>query len=181
MTPSPQSTDRRVGRTRQLVRQASIEVVRDKGFRAARVRDIAERANINRSTFYAHFADKYALADAFVRDEFRDLVAAELPPVSQWTEATVGRLIGIVLERARRQTRCRDAELLHPLLQHAVQDELAQILLAWLEKRPEPATRVPAATAADIASWTILGAACSGTPAAPEHILSMVMGGLTAR
>jgi AcrR family transcriptional regulator len=50
--------DRRVQRTRQLLRDALIALVIEKGYEATTVQDILDRANIGRSTFYAHFSDR---------------------------------------------------------------------------------------------------------------------------
>jgi AcrR family transcriptional regulator len=50
--------DRRIQRTRQLLSQALISLIQDKGFDAVTVQDIIDRANVGRSTFYTHFVDK---------------------------------------------------------------------------------------------------------------------------
>jgi len=72
MATSSKSEDRRIQRTRQLLRQASIDVMQKKGFRARAFQEIAERANVSRGTFYAHFVDKYALLESLVREEFQN-------------------------------------------------------------------------------------------------------------
>ncbi|GAA4071660.1 TetR/AcrR family transcriptional regulator [Nonomuraea soli] len=54
-------SDLRVRRTRKLLREALIELVGERGYDTVTVRDIAERAMVNRATFYAHFDDKYDL------------------------------------------------------------------------------------------------------------------------
>ena len=48
-------------RTQQAIRQAFIDLVLAHGFDAVTVEDIAERADIARPTFYAHFVDKEQL------------------------------------------------------------------------------------------------------------------------
>ena len=63
--------DPRVKRTRNLLEQAFMEVVAEKGFQAVSVQDVTEKAGVNRATFYAHFPDKYALLDYTVRQGFR--------------------------------------------------------------------------------------------------------------
>ena len=50
--------DRRVQRTRQLLQDALIAMVIEKGYDATTVQDIIDRANVGRATFYAHFPDK---------------------------------------------------------------------------------------------------------------------------
>jgi AcrR family transcriptional regulator len=50
--------DRRIQRTRQLLQDALIALILEKGFEAVTVQDIIDHANVGRSTFYAHFQDK---------------------------------------------------------------------------------------------------------------------------
>lgn len=57
------ATDPRTIRTRQLIIDAFNELLVTKGFEQMTVKDITERATINRATFYAHFVDKYALLE----------------------------------------------------------------------------------------------------------------------
>lgn len=52
------SIDRRVARTRGSLHQALLSLILEKGYEAISVEDICERANIGRSTFYAHFTSK---------------------------------------------------------------------------------------------------------------------------
>ncbi|MET7770375.1 TetR/AcrR family transcriptional regulator [Nocardia sp. NPDC005366] len=51
-------TDRRVRRTRNLLHQALIGLMLERGYERISVSDILERADVGRSTFYAHFRDK---------------------------------------------------------------------------------------------------------------------------
>lgn len=51
-------TDRRVQKTRQALQNALIELILEKGYDAVMVQDILDRANVGRSTFYAHYQDK---------------------------------------------------------------------------------------------------------------------------
>ena len=50
--------DRRTLRTRQALHQALIGLVLERGYDQVTVADIADAANVGRSTFYAHFTDK---------------------------------------------------------------------------------------------------------------------------
>jgi AcrR family transcriptional regulator len=69
-TLRPPRVDPRVTRTRKLIRDALTTLIAEKSFEAITVQDIAERATINRATFYAHYTDKFALLDSLVREDF---------------------------------------------------------------------------------------------------------------
>lgn len=51
-------TDRRSERTRKSLRDALIELILKKHYDAITVQNIIDRADVGRSTFYAHFRDK---------------------------------------------------------------------------------------------------------------------------
>lgn len=65
--------DLRVRRTRKLLTQALIEGTVEKGFAALTVRDITERAMVNRSTFYRHYLDKYDLLEQHLSEIYEVL------------------------------------------------------------------------------------------------------------
>ncbi len=53
-----QKPDRRVERTRKMLRDSLTELILEKDYDKITVQDIIDRANVGRSTFYAHFLDK---------------------------------------------------------------------------------------------------------------------------
>jgi AcrR family transcriptional regulator len=59
--PKHRAPDRRVERTKRLLHQALIELIHERGWDAITVLDVCERADVGRSTFYVHFADKEEL------------------------------------------------------------------------------------------------------------------------
>ena len=59
--PKSVSVDRRVRKTRRALSRALIELVLEKGYEDVSVQDILDRADIGRSTFYAHFESKEML------------------------------------------------------------------------------------------------------------------------
>lgn len=69
-----ENEDLRVRRTRKMLQEALLELTVEKGFAAVTVRDICERAMVNRSTFYRHYLDKYALLEQYI-DEVQALVS----------------------------------------------------------------------------------------------------------
>lgn len=50
-------------RSRKLIRQAFMELLKEKEFEKITVTDIVKRADINRSTFYAHYPDVFGVID----------------------------------------------------------------------------------------------------------------------
>lgn len=50
--------DRRVRKTRQALREALFSLVLERGWDRVSVQDVCQRADVGRSTFYTHFADR---------------------------------------------------------------------------------------------------------------------------
>jgi len=50
--------DRRVQRTRKLLREALMELILEEGYDTISIQDITDKANLGRATFYLHFKDK---------------------------------------------------------------------------------------------------------------------------
>jgi AcrR family transcriptional regulator len=53
--------DRRIQRTRKLLLNSLVGLILEKGYESVSVQDILDRANVGRSTFYAHFENKEQL------------------------------------------------------------------------------------------------------------------------
>jgi AcrR family transcriptional regulator len=70
------SDDLRVLRTRKMLQKALIELTSEKGFANVTIRDITERAMVNRSTFYRHYLDKYDLLGQYL-DELYTLIDSQ--------------------------------------------------------------------------------------------------------
>lgn len=58
MTQPQLPTDRRVRRTRKLLRDALVNLILERGWDNVTVQDVCAEADVGRSTFYVHFADK---------------------------------------------------------------------------------------------------------------------------
>lgn len=163
MAASPRRVDRRVQRTRQLLQDAFIAVVREKGFTATSIQDVAERANVNRGTFYIHYTDKYMLLDTIIREKFRQHLASTLPPEQRWDRETLLLLIQTVLDYFERKYHHQQHSLqvLAPVCEPAIQEELTSLLLTWLKQGERGGTRgrVPPETIARVSSWAIFGTA----------------------
>lgn len=65
--------DRRVRRTRTLLQEAVVALILEKPYPKITVQDVLDRADVGRSTFYAHFSDKEALLVSCFDDLATDL------------------------------------------------------------------------------------------------------------
>ena len=65
--------DRRVRRTKQLIKQSLIELMHEKPFNEIKIKDITERADLNRGTFYLHYVDIYDLLSSIENEIFETL------------------------------------------------------------------------------------------------------------
>ncbi len=69
----PNPADRRVQKTRQILQKAIMDLIIEKGFESITVQDILDKANVGRSTFYAHYQDKGELLHSCF-EEFHNLL-----------------------------------------------------------------------------------------------------------
>ena len=60
--------DLRVIKTKNTIYTALIELMKEKTFEEIKVSDICNKALINRSTFYAHYTDKYELLSEWISE-----------------------------------------------------------------------------------------------------------------
>lgn len=168
----------------------------EKSFHSISVQDIAERATLNRATFYAHFEDKYALMDYMIGDLFRESLRRRLPVGAPFTLDNLGLLIVSVCEYlAEFQGHCAPADRdLDPRIEARVQQEIYTVLLGWLTQTSSDASmqngvaRASREMAASVTSWAIFGAAIEwsrgkrtiSAEAQARQILALIVGGLAA-
>ena len=160
MLSNEKKLDPRVKRTRNLLKQAFIELMQEIGFRSITVQNITERAEINRATFYAHFADKYQLIEQVMIESFEQTLQDYISDTDTLCQDSLKRLIiGVcTFRQLQEDTQCHhpsDQEF-RPILESKIQSHLYNIIFDWLnlyEERIEN-TEITAATV----SGAILGA-----------------------
>ena len=140
--------DPRIKRTRQLLQRALMELMREKSFQSITVQNIAERATVNRVTFYAHFEDKYALLEYTIREMIKQRLHSQVPDGSKFSPENLARLILMVCEfLSEMGHQCPPPHgQLEPLMEKQIKAEVYEVLLAWLaelssgkaERRPTP-------------------------------------------
>ena len=68
--------DKRIIKTKKSIKKAFIELLGEKNFEKISVTEICAKANVTRISFYAHYDDKYGLAESlfseYVREAYHD-------------------------------------------------------------------------------------------------------------
>lgn len=82
MSKKGKQLDPRVRRTRQLLRNALVELIQEKGYNDITVKDITERATLNRATFYLHYQDKGDLLAQGFEQVWQELTQRNPLPVA---------------------------------------------------------------------------------------------------
>ena len=144
-------TDKRIRRTHRLLREAFIELIAEQGYNSLRVEDILKRADIGRTTFYAHFKDKRALLEN-ISEIFDSRYQADLAQRSLDEEGNIplvavqkvfesfeknAPFFGMVLES-------RDVPVLYERVQTAFRDIFTRLLNEQAERHNlKPAVPMP--------------------------------------
>ncbi len=184
--------DPRVQRTRQLLLQAFAALLEERhNFHSISIQEITQRATVNRATFYAHFEDKYALLEQWMREKFHRTLQEQLPASAPLQRQTLYVLVWAVFDfLARFRDRLKPADKqFEPLFEVALQQELYEILCAWMKNvsRDVPVSEEVGGTTALVISWAIFGPAAQWsrgdrTTSAEEmthRIVSVVIAGLS--
>ncbi|GAB2611389.1 TetR family transcriptional regulator [Paractinoplanes abujensis] len=177
------SDDRRVRRTRAALREALVELVVERGYDRVTVRDVLDRADIGRSTFYAHYRDKDALfASCF--EDLRDDLEREMRRLDGGrpggTPGDPVRPLSVIFEHAYRHPRIYRAvgtTHLHQMIVEVMRDHLCTH--DGLRLPVEVVAEYHAAALVGILGWWVR----SGFPHAPVEMAGMIReltsGGMT--
>jgi AcrR family transcriptional regulator len=115
--------DRRVHRTRPALQEALVALILEKGYEAVTVQDVIDRANVGRSTFYAHFRDKEEL----LLSEFERLW-------SQFEQHLGGRVLSDEYPWRLSSVMFQHAQSYHPVYKAVVGKRSGQMMQAHLHK-----------------------------------------------
>jgi AcrR family transcriptional regulator len=173
--------DRRVRRTRRLLIEALLALIMEKGYSKITVQDLLDRADIGRSTFYAHFRDRDALLVACfdnVRDELRREIDALTPGESAPDPALPAAAIFAHAQRRRpvyralcgRQGGAIVIEHLHGLVRGLLEDHLRPHLAAAGSDMPvEVVAEFYTSATTGLLSWWVE----HEFPYGPSHLTQM--------
>jgi len=87
--------DRRVQRTRDLLQNALLELLQNRDYDAVTIQDIADRANVGRTTFYLHFESKEALYRGAHMAEIARIAGAPLTRAELFADDPPARMIAV--------------------------------------------------------------------------------------
>jgi AcrR family transcriptional regulator len=150
LNTKPEKLDRRVIRTRKLLREAFLELMNEQQFQQLTVQDITDRAMINRATFYAHFDDKYALFNYTIKTLFQEHLESRMPDTNRLTYDNLRALsLATLTFLSQFIAHCAPAERNNDLpFEKQIQIHLREILCQWLDQL-DP-TIIPANTSIDL-------------------------------
>ncbi len=155
--------DPRITRTRALLIAALAELMSEKSFEAITVSEIAQRATLNRVTFYAHFQDKYDLLEAATRQMIRQQIDTVLLQRDPFSEEKLGRLLRLVCTFLTEfVSRCPPPHgQLEPLIEKQIKSELYKVIFEWLQLVPDRTGdgSTTLEQAATVSAWAMYGAA----------------------
>jgi AcrR family transcriptional regulator len=93
--------DRRVRRTRRSLREALVALIAERGYDRVTVQEVLDRADVGRSTFYAHYRDKDDLFAACF-DDLRAGLERDLAATLDGPPHDPIRPVGVLFEHAYR-------------------------------------------------------------------------------
>ena len=162
---APDLVDPRIRRTRLLLQDALVRLLKKKGFDEISVQDIAEEATINRATFYDHYPDRYALLECVTATRFFALLEERGAKFDDGDCAAAHRSMVLALcdflasfQRPECKKHNETQRQTQPHMELAMIAVLRKLALDGLKKHP-PSNGVSPEMIASAASWALFGAA----------------------
>jgi AcrR family transcriptional regulator len=127
--------DPRITRTRNLLEQAFLDLLKENDFQSLSVQQITDQAGVNRATFYAHFPDKYALLDHVIRIQFALELQERTLSVCSFSEENLLALITAVLEftHSAGESCSSSYSQFEAVMEFQIKNQVQEIIEKWLE------------------------------------------------
>ena len=135
-------------RTRQSLSQALVALIREKRWDSITVQHVIDRANVGRSTFYAHYRDKEDL----LRSTFGEFLGAFGSHI-RWENLHDGQVVPVLelfthLEQEfhhfyQALARSRKTDLFFKVGPGEMAKGIEQSLTKWLDGKPVPSVPIP--------------------------------------
>jgi AcrR family transcriptional regulator len=137
--PNQRTKDRRVERTRGLLRGALASLIHERPYDRIVVKDILARANVGRSTFYAHFRDK----DELLQSGIEEILRASAPATTAAPAGPDDRILWFsrpIFEHIERHLDAADSGV-KPQGQAIVHEHLERVLVELITSGLKQADR----------------------------------------
>jgi AcrR family transcriptional regulator len=156
LQPETAAIDPRILRSRRMLMEALVRLLKKKEFEDVSVQEIADEATLNRATFYLHYPDKNALLQAMTETRFRDLLARRNITFTGCQGALRAIALG-VCDYFAESTSC-PTQLARMPLEGSIIPVVESMFREGLALH-EPAPGVDAELLATTAAWAVFGAA----------------------
>lgn len=127
--------DPRIIRTRNLIIDAFLDLIKEKDFNTISVKDITERATINRATFYRHFTDKYILLEKILNQMMKNIGIEQIQERTELDEETFKILVNAFskLVEELKQTFGRNYHTVIIVMESEIKDKLIDIISTFIQ------------------------------------------------
>lgn len=117
-------TDARVKYTKMVLKNALLELMKEKTVNRITVREVCDKAGLNRATFYTHYADCFALLESIENDLLRDFELSMEKCVPMFDITKLVTAIYDIIEKNEEVCRVlifgrRSTTLLHKMIDYA--------------------------------------------------------------
>ena len=136
-------TDARVKYTKMVLKNALLELMKEKTVNRITVREVCDKAGLNRATFYTHYADCFALLESIENDLFRDFELSMEKCVPMFDITKLVTAIYDIIEKNEEVCRVlifgrRSTTLLHKMIDYAHDLSIA----SWRAKLGKAKSRI---------------------------------------
>ena len=154
-----QKLDPRIRRTRQLLQDALRKLLETKDFDKISIQDITEAATLNRGTFYAHYPDKFALLEEWIRVSFLNHLDQRQISFDGSCSSAFQMIVLAVCDYLAEMQKQRSSQQrqFEPYVEATVIELLRRVFLDGFKKHPTTQPRSEELLAST-ASWAIYGA-----------------------
>lgn len=149
MAKEKYATDRRIQKTQALLHEALSSLIREKPYDEIAVKEILDRANVGRSTFYMHYRDKDELLASGIHEMLRGVHAAEPAAAGEKHEQII-RFSRAVFDHIHRHRQAgaagmgaRGRALVHEHLKNVLAEQISHDIGKALHGRRKVAGQVP--------------------------------------
>lgn len=137
--------DLRIQKTRKVLRESILALLKDRPLEKITVKDICEHAMINRMTFYKHYEDKYLLLDDAI-NEIKDSIMNQVPKkqttsiddIAEYLISILGKVIEYIetnIEYIRSLEKNSSFELIN-IIARVCEDGISELLVEIDKIRP---------------------------------------------